>query len=243
MDPRRLQTFRAVARAGSLSAAARDLGWTQPAVSQQLQRLEREAGTPLLLRGPKGVRLTQAGELLLRRADRLAAELHMATEEMAALAQLRRGRVRLIAFPSAVATIVPEALRRLRLAQPGIDVSLAEAEPPEAVTALREDNADLAVTFAYDEPRDVHGEIVWLPVVTEPVDLVLPATHPAAVSRRLTLAVLADETWIGGCVRCRAHLVERCRAAGFEPRLSHATDDYVAVQALVGAGLGVSLLP
>ncbi|MGL5810108.1 MAG: LysR substrate-binding domain-containing protein, partial [Nocardioides sp.] len=159
------------------------------------------------------------------------------------LAQLRRGRVRLIAFPSAVATIVPEALRRLRLAQPGIDVSLAEAEPPEAVTALREDNADLALTFAYDEPRDVHGEIVWLPVITEPVDLVLPATHPAAVSRRLTLAVLADETWIGGCVRCRAHLVERCRAAGFEPRLSHATDDYVAVQALVGAGLGVSLLP
>jgi DNA-binding transcriptional LysR family regulator len=243
MDPRRVLVFRTVARAGSLSAAARELGWTQPAVSQHLQRLEREAGTPLLVRSTRGVTLTEAGRLLLGRADAVAGELHMAAEEMASLAQLRGGRVRLIAFPSAAATIVPAALRLLRRDHPSIEVGMVEAEPPETWAAVREGEADLGLVFGYDGPPPDDGDLTWVPLGTEPVDLVLPADHPAAGRRAVRLGALADDTWIGGCPRCRQHLVDCCREAGFEPRLAHESDDYVAVQALVAAGLGVTLLP
>lgn len=243
MDPRRVLVFRTVARAGSLSAAARELGWSQPAVSQQLQRLEREVGGPLLVRSSRGVTLTEAGRVLLGRADAVAGELHMAAEELASMAELRGGRVRLVAFPSAAATLAPAALKLLATDHPGVDVALVEAEPPEAWTAVREGTADVALVFGYGGPPPDDGDLTWLPLAVEPVDLVLPAGHPEATSRAVRLGRLADDTWIGGCQRCRQHLVDRCRAAGFEPRLAHETDDYVAVQALVAAGLGVTLLP
>ncbi|WP_426247468.1 LysR family transcriptional regulator [Nocardioides sp. LHG3406-4] len=243
MDPRRVLVFRTVARAGSLSAAARELGWTQPAVSQHLQRLEREAGTPLLVRSTRGVTLTEAGRLLLVRADAVAGELHMAAEEMASLAQLRGGRVRLIAFPSAAATLVPAALRLLARDHPTVEVGMVEAEPPETWSAVREGAADLGLVFGYDGPPPDDGDLTWVGLGVEPVHLVLPPDHPAASRRAVRLKDLAQDPWIGGCPRCRQHLVARCREAGFEPRLVHESDDYVAVQALVAAGLGVTLLP
>ena len=243
MDPRRVLVFRTVARAGSLSAAARELGWSQPAVSQQLQRLEREVGGPLLVRSSQGVTLTEAGRVLLGRADTVAGELHMASEELASIAELRGGRVRLVAFPSAAATLAPAALQLLARDHPEVDVALVEAEPPEAWAAVREGAADVALVFGYDGPPPDDGHLTWLPLAVEPVDLVLPPDHPAARRRAVRLGDLAHDTWIGGCSRCRQHLVDRCQAAGFEPRLAHETDDYVAVQALVAAGLGVTLLP
>jgi DNA-binding transcriptional LysR family regulator len=243
LDPRRVLVFRTVARAGSLSAAARELGWTQPAVSQQLQRLEHEVGAPLLLRSTRGVTLTDAGRLLLGRADTLAGELHMAAEELASLAHLRGGRVRLVGYPSAVATVVPDALRLLAADHPDVEVSLVEAEPPEAWASVREGEADLALVFGYDGPPADDGSLAWLPLGRERVDLVLPPDHRLAGRSRPSLAALADDTWIAGCPRCRLHLVGLCRDAGFEPRVAHATDDYVAVQALVAAGLGVTVLP
>ena len=246
LDPRRVLLFRDVVRAGSLSAAAREAGWTQPAVSQHLARLEREAGGPLLLRGPGGVTPTEAGEALLRRADVVAAELHAAAEELGALTSLRAGRVRLVAFPSAAATLVPRALDALAAARPGVEVGLAEAEPPEALAALRAGDADLAVVFGYDGPPGDLGPLVWRPLLAEPVHLVLPPDGVAAGvpdGPDVGLADLAGCAWIGGCERCRVHLVERCRAAGFEPRLRHTTDDYVVVQQLVARGLGVTVLP
>lgn len=235
--------FRTVARAGSLSAAARELGWTQPAVSQQLQRLERDVGGPLLVRSSRGVTLTEAGRVLLGRADTVAGELHMAAEELASIAELRGGRVRLVAFPSAAVTLAPAALKLLAQDHPDVEVALVEAEPPEAWTAVREGMADVALVFGYDGPPPDDGDLTWLPLAVEPVELVLPPDHPAARRRAVRLGDLAHDTWIGGCPRCRQHLVDRCRAAGFEPRLAHETDDYVAVQALVAAGLGVTLLP
>lgn len=239
LDPRRVLIFRAVARAGSISAAARDLGWTQPAVSQHLARLERDVGGPLLLRGPAGVRPTEAGTALLRRADVIAAELHAAGEELADLAQLRGGRVRLVAFPSAAATLVPAALGDLARVRPGLEVRLEEAEPPEAMAAVLAGDADLALVFGYDGPPEGRGVLEWRPVLEEPVHLVLPAGGSPVGD----LAELADAEWIGGCVRCRAHLVACCEEAGFEPAIRHVTDDYVVVQNLVAAGLGVSVLP
>jgi DNA-binding transcriptional LysR family regulator len=234
--------FRTVARAGALGAAARELGWTQPAVSQHLRQLEREAGCTLLLRGPRGVRPTEAGTLLLARADAIAAQLDMAEEELAGVAALRRGRVRLAAFPSASATLVPRALARLSRDSPGIDVALTEAEPPEALTLLTDGQVDLALVFGYREaPVPTLADLSWVPLGREPVRLVLPPGHPAG--RPTQLAALAEEPWIAGCDRCRAHLVHLAEQTGFTPQIRHVTDDYVVVQNLVAAGLGVALLP
>jgi molybdate transport repressor ModE-like protein len=244
MDPRRLLIFRAVARAGSISAAARELGWTQPAVSQHVRALEREAGSALLLRGPGGVELTEPGRLLLARADAVASHLHMAAEELSAIGELRRGQVRLVAYPTAAATWAPAAIAGLMRRHPEVDVTLTEMEPPEAIALLESGDADLALVFGYDERPVVEGrDLRWVPVGAEPVDLVLPPDHPATTKQRLRLSQLRDEQWIAGCDRCRAHLVELCQTAGFEPDVRHVSDDYVVVQNLVAAGLGVSMLP
>lgn len=239
LDARRVLIFREVARAGSISAAARHLGWTQPAVSQHLNRLERDVGGPLLIRGAGGVSLTEAGVGLLRRADVVAAELHAAGEEVAALADLRAGRVRLVAFPSAAATVVPDAIAALAERHPDLEVGLDEQEPPEAVTAVLAGDADLALVFGYDGPPEGLGALAWRQLVVEPVRLVVPPGHEVPA----TLADLAGAAWIGGCVRCRTHLVECCEAAGFTPTIRHTTDDYVVVQNLVARGLGVTALP
>ncbi|CAB4704075.1 MAG: LysR family transcriptional regulator [Actinobacteria bacterium] len=243
MDPRRLLIFREVARAGSISAAARALGWTQPAVSQHLRALERETGCALLLRGAGGVELTEPGRALLTRADAVAAHLHMAEQEMAALTTLQRGTVRLAAFPSAAATLVPRAVAGLRRRHPDLDVTLAEAEPPEAVALLEEGAVDLALVFGYDDEPVGPAGLVWLPLGEEPVHLVLPPDHRLAQRRAVAPADLAEEPWVVGCPRCREHAVLVCAGAGFEPQVRHVSDDYVVVQNLVAVGLGVALLP
>jgi molybdate transport repressor ModE-like protein len=244
MDPKRVLIFRSVARAGSISAAARELGWSQPAVSQHLRALERSAGCALLLRGAGGVELTEPGRVLLARADAIAVQLHMAEEELAELTELRRGRVRLAAYPSAAATLVPRAVAGLRARHPDVDVELTEAEPPEALALLSSGDADLALVFSYDGAATGEGTgLVWRPLGAEPVALVVAADHPAAGRRRLTLADLADEPWVVGCERCRAHALRVCAEAGFEPAVRHVSDDYVVVQNLVAVGLGVTLLP
>ncbi|MGL5826919.1 MAG: LysR family transcriptional regulator [Nocardioides sp.] len=243
LDPRRLLIFRAVARAGSMSGAARRLGWTQPAVSQQLNRLERETGCPLLLRGSHGVTLTEAGEIMLRHADAIAGELHLGAEELAGLVDARTGRVRLAAFPSAAATLVPRALAALVRNHPGVQVGLTEAEPPEALDAVRRAEADLALAFSHHGPPQVESPLRWLPLLDEPIHLVLPMGYGVPGRDTVRLGDLAKENWIGGCVRCREHLVSRCAEAGFEPAIRHTTDDYVVVQNLVAQGLGVALLP
>src|SRR3954471_18073667 len=216
MDPRRLLIFRSVARAGSISAAARELGWTQPAVSQHLRALERGAGCALLLRRASGVELTEPGRVLLARADALAAQLHMAEEELADLTALRRGRVRLAAYPSAAATLVPRAVAGLRARHPEVDVELTEAEPPEALALLAAGDVALALVFPYDG-RTPDRPLVWRALADEPVALVVAADHPAARRRGLTLADLSEEPWIVGCERCRAHAMLLCAEAGFTP--------------------------
>src|SRR4051794_22590027 len=137
IEARHLRVLRAVARTGSFSAAARDLGCTQPAVSQQMKALEQSAGTPLLVRGAREMRLTQAGEALVRHAAGILAGLTAAEEEVAAIAGLRAGRVRLGSFPSGSSTLVPSAVADMRAHHPGTKVSLVEAEPPRSVEMLR----------------------------------------------------------------------------------------------------------
>jgi DNA-binding transcriptional LysR family regulator len=130
----------------------------------------------------------------------------------------------------------------LGAAHPDIEISLAEHEPPEAAAAVQAGDVDLALVFGHQGPPQQIGQLAWLPLVREPVHLVVPPGHPAA-GPQLSLSALADETWIGGCERCREHLMSCCRAAGFDPVLRHTTDDYVVVQNLVARGLGVTMLP
>ncbi|PZR51975.1 LysR family transcriptional regulator [Xylanimonas oleitrophica] len=248
LDLTRLRVLAAVARTGSVTAAARELHYAQPSVSHHLARLEQEAGIPLLQRVGRGVRLTEAGRLLAARAEEILGRVEGARRELDALAGLRAGRARLAAFPSALATVVPEAIAALVRDHPGLGVGLVEAEPPEAVAALAAGDVDVALVFEHtdagrpgDHPDGMSdlGRFEVTPVLDEPLHLVrgAGATGPADLAR------LSQEEWIAGCERCRADLVSRCAAAGFTPRIAFETDDYVAVQALVAAGAGVSVLP
>jgi molybdate transport repressor ModE-like protein len=241
LDVRRLAVLRAIAREGSFSAAARTLDYTQPAVSHHVARLEDEVGTVLLVRTGRGVRLTEAGRALVEHADAVLARLAVAEDEVAAIAELRAGRVRLGAFPSASATLVPVAVRGLHEAHDALSVSLLEAEPPEALALLRGGEIDLALAFSYPEVElSANRDLDVVPLMSDPLVLVVPKRRRSA---DVELEDFADATWIAGCERCRAHLIHLAGRAGFEPRIAYATDDYVTVQSLVAAGLGVALLP
>ncbi|MGK9146706.1 LysR family transcriptional regulator [Plantibacter flavus] len=248
LDSGALRLMGAIADTGSITAAAQRLGLSQPAASQQLKRLERRLGMPAVERVGRGVRLTEAGLILARHAKTVDRALHAAVDEVAALAGLRSGRVRLAAFPSASSTLVPELLARLAAEYPGIGVTYLEAEPPEAVAAVRAGEADVAITFSYPgDPEDPHREsAVGLSVHElgpDPMRVILPAGHRVAGAGSVPLHELRDEQWIAGCPRCRGHLLGLCRGSGFEPTITHETDNVIAVTALVGAGLGVALLP
>ncbi|ANW18574.1 LysR family transcriptional regulator [Streptomyces clavuligerus] len=245
IEARHLRVLRAVATTGSFSAAARALGCTQPAVSQQMKALETSAGTPLLIRTGREMRLTQAGEVLVRHASGILAGLTAAEEEVAAIAGLRAGRVRLVSFPSGSSTLVPSALAALRAAHPGTRVSLVEAEPPRSVEMLREGDCDVALAFRYAgaEREAEWGDLVVRPLLSDRLVGLVPEGHRLAGADTVTIDDLADEPWIAGCPRCRRQLVEVCESAGFAPRIDFATDDYPTVIGLVGAGLGVAVLP
>lgn len=248
LDVQSLRIVRAIADSGTITGAAAALGSSQPAVSQHVRRLERRLGTALLERRGRGVRLTEAGQVLARHGATVTAVLDAAAAEVAALTGLRTGRVRLVAFPSASATLVPAALAALRESHPHLQVSLEEVEPPESVQRLRDGSCDLALAFAYPGTTlgrgedDLAGLSTRVLLQDAPV-LALPGGHPLAQARRLHVRDLAGETWIAGCPRCRGHLLQACRAAGYTPSVAYATDDYVAVLGLVAAGLGVALLP
>ena len=248
LDARRLLIYRQVALAGSLGGAARALGWTQPAVSQQVRALEKDVGCPLILRTSRGVAPTLAGERVLASAHRIAEELAALSQDLAHAAEESRTVVRIAAYPSASATLLPHVIAGLEGPHPELRTELLEAEPPEAEAALMADLVDLAVAFRYPYEAPIADGLTWLPLFWEQMDLVLGRDHPLAVratdSDRLpTVADLADETWVAGCDRCRRHVAEICSDSGYAPRVRHATDDYVLVQSMVAAGLGVAVLP
>ncbi|MBP0452517.1 LysR family transcriptional regulator [Kitasatospora sp. RG8] len=151
IEARHLRVLRAVARTGSFSAAARELGCTQPAISQQMKALEKSVDTPLVVRSGRGMQLSEAGRVLLKHATGILAGLSAAEEEVAAIAGLRAGRVRLVSFPTASSTLVPPAVARLRGGHPGVRVSLVEAEPPESLAMLRGGECEVALAFRYPQ--------------------------------------------------------------------------------------------
>jgi molybdate transport repressor ModE-like protein len=248
LDVRRLKILREVAERGSFSAAAEELNFTQSAISQQIAALERETGTKLLQRGAGGVRLTDAGEALARHTEVILAQLADAERELAAIAGLRGGRVRLASFPSAGSTLVTEAVSLYRQRHPEVELSLAEGEPDMTVPGLRRGDFDLAVAFDYLHSRGVEGlrdGLDCIPLLDDPVRVVLPAGHTLARRKAIKLEQLADEPWIGGCLDgvCHQMVVDWCGAAGFDPKIVFESDDHNVQMGLVAAGVGVTLLP
>jgi DNA-binding transcriptional LysR family regulator len=280
LDVTRLRVLVAVARYGSVTAAARALNYAQPSVSHHLARLEAETGIKLIQRAGRGIRLTDAGRLLAERAAEVIGRLDAAENELNAYTGLRAGRLRLAAFPSALGTIVPAAAAILRGRQPTVDLRLTEAEPPEALRMLRAGYVDVALVFRYfpddsdsaagsgegaaesahsagghagsvfgtggfadddDGGIDITEGLRERLILDEPVHLVTSAHSTDAAPAELSRYV--RHRWIAGCDRCRANLLRQCAQAGFIPKIAFTTDDYVAVQALVAADLGVSTLP
>ena len=243
LDPRRLLVFREVAHSGSMAAAARELGWTQPAVSQHIRKLEKDLGLALITRVGRGIALTDPGQLLLRHADAIDARLEAAGEALADLARRRTGRVRIAAFPPASATLVSTALANLSAEHPGLDVRLTQVEPPEALVLLAEGQCDLAIVFDYPGEDFERGPLEAVKLLNDPLRAVLGPGHPLADRESVSMGDLAGQRWIAGCVSCRKHLVREAVKAGFTPDIRHSTDDYVVVQALVAAGIAVAALP
>jgi molybdate transport repressor ModE-like protein len=240
MEVRRLLVLRAVAQHGSLAAAARELGYTQPAVSHHIHRLEAETGVRLVVRDGRGVMLTEAGRALVAHAEVIAAELAAAEAQLAAVARTAAGGVRLAALPSSNATLVPAALADLAARGLDIAVSLVEAGPDQAFPLLQRAECDLAVTF--DHPTlPAPAGLVTVPLLDDHLFVILPTSHPLAGADEVDLAELATEPWIIS-ERCRHQTLHACALAGFTPTIALATDDYnQAVPRLVAAGIGVSL--
>lgn len=248
IDAAGLRVIRAIAEQGSFTAAATSLGYSQPAVSQMMRRLEERTGTPLVERCGRTVRLTQAGQVLARHAGPVLSAIQAAEAEVAAIAGLRAGRVRLMAFPSSSSTLVPRALSLVRERFPQVQITFAEAEPPESLAALRAGECDVAVAFSYEGTDIARGEesldsFLTRPLLDDEVRLAVPAGHPLASAGTANLKDLADASWIAGCPRCRGHLLSLASRAGFSPDVAFETEDYVAVLGLVAEGLGVALIP
>jgi DNA-binding transcriptional LysR family regulator len=239
LDVTRLRVLVAVARHGSVTAAAQALRYAQPSISHHLSRLEAETGSQLVQRAGRGIRLTEAGRMLAERAEEILGRLDAAESELAAYAGLRAGRVRLAAFPSALGTFVPRAAAAFAADHPGVELTFTEAEPPEAVRLLRSGQVDVALLFEHPyAPPKQDGGLRQTLLLSEPIYLVTPVD---TAGDRLVDHV--QRRWIAGCERCQAHLLRACAAAGFTPDVRFTTDDYVAVQELVAAGLGVTTLP
>jgi DNA-binding transcriptional LysR family regulator len=231
-----LRVLAAVARHGSVTAAARELHYSQPSVSHHLARLEEATGATLLQRVGRGIRLTPEGELLAGRAREILGRVEGATAELAAQVGLRAGRVRLAANQSVLSTIVPAAAAALADAHPGLELSLLDEHPGEALRKLQAGQIDVALIFRYDdtapEPEDVRLHHLF----DDPLFLLSNQDGH-------TIATLRDATWIAGCDRCRGHLVALCADQGFEPKIGYTSEDMVVLQSLVAAGLGVTTSP
>src|SRR3954451_11208210 len=236
LDVTRLRVIDAVARSGSVTAAAKELSYSQPSVSHHLARLEAETGAQLLQRVGRGIRLTPAGQLLATRAAEILGRLDAADAELSAHVGLDAGRVRLAGFSSAIGSLVPGALAALARRHPGLQVHLTDTHPLEALELLRTGQVEVAVIFRYDETEPEPEGVRLHHLLEDPVYLL-------STQAQRGLGALRGATWIAGCDRCRSHLLSLCAEEGFEPHIGYISDDMVVMQALVAAGLGVTTIP
>lgn len=249
LDVKQLRVLKEVAACGSFSAAAESLSYTQPAISQQIAALERAAGSVLVDRTSRGVRLTDAGRALVEHADAVLTRLAAAEAELEAIAGARGGRVRLASFATAGALLAPPALALFARRYPEVELSLMDAEPIDSARMLRQAELEIGLVLDYThvsptEFERIYDGIELTHLMDDPLYLALPRDHPHARRRRLRLEDLAEDTWVqAGDGPCGRVATGACNGAGFEPRVGFMSDDYTVVQGLVAAGMGVALLP
>jgi len=245
LNLQRLRVLREVAARGSLTAAGEALAFSQPAISNQIAKLEQETGARLVERVPRGVRLTEAGQLLVRHADAILSRLALAEAELAELLDVRRGHLRLGAFPSAWVDLVPRALARFEAQHPHVEVALREVSLEEGLARLDEGELDLVVSFEYTlAPLDPGSDRGRAELLEDPIYLLLRRDHPFADRDGLTLSDLREEPWVQFIRGEASRALNRAfLAAGYEPRVVLETDDLSAIQGLVVAGVGSTLVP
>ncbi|MER5752984.1 LysR family transcriptional regulator [Streptomyces sp. NPDC002088] len=249
LDVNRLLVLVEVAHAKSIAEAARSLAFTPSALSQQVSKLEKELGTRLLERRPTGVTLTPVGTVLVEHAERVIGELRQARAAVDAAMGVKPQRLALGSFATAAQALVPTALAELQLRHPNAELSLVDIEPPEGYGLVTSGDLDVLITHRYPgvAPKP-HPGLDRQPLLDDPLRLVLPADHrlaKGAARRGIDLGRLGNETWISGapgipnrtCLETLAHQV------GIEPHVAYESADYHVILALVGAGLGVALVP
>jgi len=246
LDVKRLRILQEVVSQGSFSGAAEALYLSQSAVSQQIATLEREVGQPLLERSREGTKPTNAGRILVSHAEAAIARLDEAERELAMIAGLEGGEVRIASFPSASATLLTLGVSDFTRKYPKVRLNVADAEPEVSLPRLRGGELDLAITFDHPQlPDPDERDIERTLLLTESMHVALPHDHPFADRARVKMTDLSEEDWLsGGCPSsCGAIVSRACRDAGFEPRIGLESDDYHVLQGYIAAGLGVTLLP
>src|ERR671925_2093414 len=229
LDVRRMRVLREVAERGSIAAAAQALSFTPSAVSQQIATLERETGVALVERGPRSIRLTEAGRALVAHTDGILASLEAAEAEIQAIAGLRGGILRLASFPTAYATLMPPTLVEFRRGHPAVELTLTEADPRPALARVKSGELDLPLGYEYDYvPLGHDDSLIEVDLFDDPIRVLVPRAHPASRRRAVRLASLADEVWITSTPRasCHAFVARAGEAAGFSPRIGFESDDY-----------------
>ncbi|MER7920228.1 MULTISPECIES: LysR family transcriptional regulator [unclassified Streptomyces] len=242
----RLRTLDALARHGSVSAAADALHVTTSAVSQQLGKLEREINQRLLAKNGRGVRLTDAGRLLSEHAARILSQVELAESDLEAHRGQVVGELRLSAFPTAARGLFPVALRALRAEHPGLRVRSSELEPEQGIAAVMRGDLDLAVVLDwYNKPMPVPDGLVKAPLLDDPAEVAMPAGHRLAGRAEVDLAEFAEDEWItwGEGEFCHEWLMFTLRSKGVEPIVGHRAGETHTQLQLVSAGLGVCIAP
>lgn len=245
LEVRRLRIFAAVADRGSFTAAAEELFMTHSAVSQQMALLERQLGVQLMIRGPRGVELTEPGRVLAERSTALLGTIANIEREMRDL-KARHSSVRLGAFPTAGADLIPRVVRDYQQRYPDTRIVLRSAHAGDMPAYLRDGSIHIGLVWDYDfAPRTVPPDVEWVHLADDPLCVLVPTDHPLAGEPDVELAELAGEDWV-----VRGHrppyddaFVVMCRLAGFEPTIAFVTDDYPSAQGLVAARIGISTAP
>lgn len=246
MIDHRLHVLRMVASHRTVAAAAEALNFTPSAVSHQLRGLAQDLGVTLLAKEGRGVRLTPAARVLLAHADELYARWEEIRAELAETSEESIGSLRLCGFSTAAAALLPHVAAHLRSIHPNCTVRIIEADPTDCFDLLLADEADLAVVVATAAlPPSTDPRFDQQPLLDDPLDLLVPADHPLASQRSVPLRQTADEPWILDRPGRPHHqlVLTACAAAGFTPTIAHEAAEWDTGAALVGAGLGVALVP